>query len=661
MFAGFGNPTIAALSKLFSSSGTPIDKILARSDVLEFLDGVDKHGQKQVVSYVDKNLPRFLSAVQKQGSSLVSVKNASLIISRYIEWHSYPTESIRRIVPSTLGLLAKRGLLQPHVAQAFQTILLAAFEQDFFQTTFAINITLGDEIVHGAIRNISASAAIGETLLALFGSAVSPSTMMAPSTTPQIFTEEWIKRDFPFHLAAYSKIAMAALDSQSYFYFMLELVKRGLSHSSGPLVDGLLTKEVVGELFSTVVDACEQTDGSANTFPLAADGVVLLNSIISLLRRSMPPTENAVMYNATVEHYAPIDALFKYGPRLVGLLSRTEMLSKGFCPNGLGTARLAVCDMLCELAAFQLYRLDAMIVELGFPRKLFELLHSFPHNDILQRAAEKIILGVFKRTIFSGLTSEQHLRNDPLLNYFVYGDGFRHLLELREWSEDTELSGTSLQAFSFSTCYTLNDMILTFAFEGSPADGIYAELLQVRKVDQLRHWTAPITGKGYERVGSGCPGVQVHHRPVVNPGNISMPSSSSLLSTEEEPPLDTLHPLPIKNQPSSNRMAQYAVQDDRDPSPSEEPQGPEGGEIFSFDDPGAAPPNGNGNGSKSPPNGCCDDSDDVNIDDIDGDDSYLLQRRTSLSASRDEEWVEKTIQDVSDALNEEDTVRCEDH
>lgn len=216
MFNGF-RLEVAQPSKLFACLSTAPDIILNRDDAIEHAQNATSDQNRFVLQYVERNLPRLLLIAHRNTTDAQVSRNAAALIIHYMKTHADTSEIIRNIVPSTLGVLSRKGTISAPLAIFMQRILLAAFDEDFSETSYAINISLGDEVVHGAIRNLASSTIVGETLIALFGSALSADVMMQPSTIPNIFTDVWIKHGFPHHFVAYCKVAMTTLDGQPFF------------------------------------------------------------------------------------------------------------------------------------------------------------------------------------------------------------------------------------------------------------------------------------------------------------------------------------------------------------------------------------------------------------------------------------------------------------
>lgn len=613
-------------AKLFSTSTTNVDEIILRDDVADYIGNADGQSQRCVLSYTEKNLARIIGALQRNLPPK-AFSNVALLLVRFVQFHPNQTDAIRRVVPSAIGLFARKGLLSSHVAAAVQRILLAAFDEDFSQTSYAINITLGDEIIHGAIRNIASSTVVSETIIAIFGSALSATSMMLPSTTPNIFTDVWIKHQFPAHAAAYCRIAMSSFELQPYFLFMQELLKRGLSHSAGPVVDSILSPATIGELVNAVIECCEATQQDPAAFPLACDGVSVLASVVALMRRTLPPTESLAQYQATIRAVAPLDALTRCIPRFTSLLISLEGA------RSVGCTRQNIAELLLELLACQLKEIDSALASVEIFKVLGDVAFHFPNNDFIAKSLEKSIMTVFSRKPLTKSGGTDVLMQSLVTNSFP-------IRRIIPWMVDTTLTTTTLQSHCISLALQLNELV---DFQSSPSESpvfgnLFQQVLQVDLAQRLLSWMSPITGSRFSERGSGCPSFVVIHRQVVDPQNVSIDS----LKRGGQPLFDDsvnirapTAPLPeISTSVSSStetRRSRYAsnspVEDDLDAPKSTD----DGFSKFDF---GGSP-------------GVADD-DEVNLDD----EEPIKQREsTSMESQDEEEWVEQTIHDVSEALD----------
>lgn len=640
MFSSFTRGASAV--KVFSSSSVPVDEVLSREDLAEIIMNADGPGQRAMLSYTERNLPRILAAAQKVSAKLQHTSNAAALLVRCIQTHPNQAETIRRIVPSTISVFARKGLTPAPVASACQRILLAAFEEDFSDTSYGVNIALGDEIVHGAIRNLATSTVVGETLISLFGSALNANTIMLPSTTPNIFTDVWIKHGFPFHVASYCRIAMSSFECQPYFTFMIEAIKRGMSHSAGPIVDQILQKTAFTDMLQAVLECSEanvqqlkEAPSETSPYPLASDGVALIASILALVRKSFPPTETPAQYKATIRSSAPLMLVVENLKRFVMLLQGDASSSR------VGLTKLAVLDVISELVQTNIHGLDAALCEAQAIQVVFELWESFPHNDFVSRSVERMVMSVFSRK--GNPISASH---DNLLTSLMYVDGETYLSKLREWCVSTTLANTSLQATALNLVMELHETPW-FSTQGARLEGFFVEVLQLHCAERVHQWMSPITGSAYASRGSGCPGFVTVHRPPSNPqnvhANVSNSDSSSELDEEERMPLANqarrgVNPLPCSSDDASlsssagnevmrQRLSAYVSANGDAEDDDLEVVGRPFDDGFGFRD-------------------FSEGDDVVNIDDADP-----IEKAHSLDRCDDDEWVEQTIQDVSTAVD----------
>ena len=150
---------LSTTGRMISSTSTPVDDLLVREDLGLLLREHDRDSSqhKHIIAYAEKHLPRIISAIQRASNTATQIANAAELLVQLI-LEDDRLDTIRRVVPPTLGTLAKKGVVSTCTAQALQVVLINAFDKSFKATTAAISITLSDEIVHVAIRNLSCSA-----------------------------------------------------------------------------------------------------------------------------------------------------------------------------------------------------------------------------------------------------------------------------------------------------------------------------------------------------------------------------------------------------------------------------------------------------------------------------------------------------------------------
>ena len=700
---------------MIANTSTPVDDLLVREDLGLLLREHDRDSSqhKYIITYAEKHLPRIVSAIQKPSNTSTQVSNAAdLLVQLILEDDRLDT--IRKVVPPTLGTLAKKGIVSTCSAQALQIVLINAFDKNFKTTTAAISITLSDEIIHGAIRNLSCSATVSGTLVALFGAALPTSTMLSPSTVPQSFTSTWIKKNFPLHLVQYITIAMSSPECKPYFSFMSEVFKRSFSQGGGPLVDDILAPSSINELTHAVVQAALASDGGPNNFPLAGDGVALLATIVNVVKRSLIPSQTSGTYRIPIlDHSAPLQSILGgavVGDSLIRLLDNDATVAGTLRTKQLGSLRLAICELYAEVALLHLRQTDEVLLAINFPDSLFSLVRRFPQNDNLVRILEKFLTSLVSQRAVAAVDgrANQFIDEDLLWIHFFAssppaadGSSGRSRLAdlLLDWASSPELSNTTLQAYSISLCVKLSDSItaLSSGANGRPVLLIpsiqknpFQTIVERGAVaDKLYVWNTPITGKGFSERGSGCPAAAVVHRPLRNPTNIS-------LETSDEISNDALDDIPPPRLPpvaavtivaatpgessssiatsSSDRGSRYASRFDFDGPQVEAAssrQAPDGGfTMTNFHEiaeeeaehetttaaalhqaTDLASPDYNHRSQAANHLFFADDDDDVNLDDQDGE--LIVQRRASasLEADDDAQWVTQTIRDVANALD----------
>lgn len=660
MFSSFTRSATAA--KVFASSSTPVDEILARDDLQDIVGNPDGPGQRNMIAYVDKHVARILSAQQKEGASDRVVNNACTLLVRYLVTHPRADEAIRCVVPSIIAIFARKGVLPAKVCASVQKVLLAAFDEDFSRTSYSINISLGDEIIHGAIRNLSQNAVAGETLIALFGSALSAATMMMPATTPNTFTDVWIKYNFPLHVSAYCRVAMSSIEFQPYFLFMQEILKRGLSHSAGPVVDAILQPVSFELLLQAVVECNEassslQQQGLPDEFPLASDGLALIASCLALARKTIPPTETHRQYAASVEYCVPISRVLRVLHRLVGLLAYGAPTAAS--PRKIvGLRRLAVLDILVELVSCNVMGVDEVLISSGALEAMMELWQLFPNNDFIGRAVDKSLTSLFQRRKPStldlradGVGCDVLLKNlyfDAALNVPEAGAPRGVLATLHSMCFEEVWRGTSLQAFALNIVMALNEYPW-FSSPNAKHDGYFIEVLQLRCAERVHAWMSPISGSAFSDPGSGCPSFHPVHRPPSNPSHIDISHHDSTGDQEEDDHLPSSPMLTTSvasaTDPTASRQSRYTSGSSSFGEGDVDDVDPDESFHFTFGASGVA---------------AATDDDTVVVEDVDDDSSELpttdedaIERSKEDSCDRfeDQVWVEQVIQDVDTAVS----------
>lgn len=587
--ASSGDSTVS-VPKLLSSSSTVLDDVLSRSDVADYLRQFTEPTKtpKSVITFVERNMPKLLAVAQRApadsssstsqnrrtsdpastersgngegsvsgGSSAsgdwrdptVASVNATELLAVYIS-AAGPRASIDKIVPVSLAALTRRDVLLPTVALSVQRLLLAAFDADFVKTTETITLALDEEVVQGAIRNLSQSSIVAETIIALFGSALSAVSMMAHTTRTRLFTAGWIQMRFPRHFIDYLSTAIRAPSHYNYFFFFREMLKRGFSHSAGPIVDVLLQKEYMTSLIDTILDCCEEEAEAAAAAAstklklvtplepsLTADALGILSAIVNLVRKSLITPETPEMYWCTVNHIAPIHVLDAHAKRFVALLEcPANTTAAHHTAEILGMGRLFICEMFTEMALMHLSSTDQTLVQSGFLPAFIETCRRFPNNDTLVRLMHKCMLAIFSRPLLLGEQLPDVPERDLLMKHMIATEQAPNgvFTRLLQFGTDAEFKDTALAAFSLDLLSKLAELPL-FSKE---KDGPLAPLLHSFADDawlqgRMGSMRAVITGDKFKEKGSAATGA-VRHRPLINLVGEPLRTSLSISSPDE--------------------------------------------------------------------------------------------------------------------------------
>ncbi|KAG5470955.1 hypothetical protein CUR178_02261 [Leishmania enriettii] len=473
--------------------------------------------------------------------------------------HSPKQCEINAIVAACINALGMEKALEAQRTFAVQRLLLEAFDNDFEMTTQAIADTLTHSTIKGVVENLASSSIIAETLIALFGSALSAVWMVKPTTKTALFTSQWIRLDFPTTLCAYLPIAIRDPGMYHYFYFFKELLKRGYSHSAGPIVDVLLSEPLVSDYVEHILRCCEDEAGrapiltregaAAAPVSLAADGMEVLVSIISLVRKSLVLPETSFMYNMATQYITPVAVLQAQAPRLVALLaptakkeaqldalastttlSRSPMSGASQGPlsaiasagvYGLGPLRLAVCELFVEFSLFQLADTDNILITSGFLPAFIRCCELFPQHDGLARALHRCILAIFQRQTLVGESLSAAAERDCLWKYLVQADTValqcgRFESVLGALTHLAQIPDTSLSSLCIDALTSLSSLPLFQSAAGGPFEK-HLEAFKACEAIQgrVRHMAAPVTGELFKKRGSvGL--VEPVHRDTIN-------------------------------------------------------------------------------------------------------------------------------------------------
>lgn len=471
-----------------------------------------------------------MSAEEREHRALV---NLTELLSFCIA-QSSEQAAVNRVVAACTTALSSATTLEAQRAFAVQRLLLEAFDGDFETTTQVIADTLTPAIITGVVENLASNSIVAETLIALFGSALSAVWMVKPTTKTALFTSRWIELGFPTTLCAYLPIAIRDPGMYHYFYFFKELLKRGYSHSAGPVVDVLLGEPLVSSYVEAILSCCEHDvhrsplfapeGAAAAPVSLAADGMEVLVSVVSLVRKSLVLPETHSMYTTSTRYIAPLKVLARLSSRLAGLLApsmRERVAAVGAPQQGFGPLRLAVCELFVELSLFQLAEVDDILVAAHFFPAFIECCERFPQHDALARCLHRCILAIFQRATLLGESLGDAADRDVLWKYFVQPDtvrlqGGKAFSVMAALTHLAEVPSTSLSSHCIDVLTTLATMPLFQTAAGGPLEGELGDFRGSEAIQgRVRDMTTPITGRDYERSGSsGLP--VAHHRDTIN-------------------------------------------------------------------------------------------------------------------------------------------------
>lgn len=435
-----------SLRQLLEDPAGDVFAALRHDDLSDFISDAESSqaSQGRLVTFVNNRLPRLVSILlgevsEKEESDATAAyirANARDLLNSYISYGPQKgADAISRVVPSVFAVFSKSQALHPSTAASVSSVITTATRTDLMATISAVAITLDPVAMHGMLRHCATNTTIMNLVVALvctplpnqqnadgdadwetfqstlFNSS-SPSPTRKRTAVPNSdasngadeyvvddLTMELLNLDFPLFLSNYVTVAMATPDGAPYFQFVAEVVRRGLSVRVGPLVDKLLEPRCFDALVAAVVDACCAYDGSEVEFPLAPNGVQLLINVMSLLRNSIPPTENKDGYelpNST--QHIPIKAVLGSLPKLSEVISSTSCTSKAARPNSFGRLRMKVIALLSQLVDFGRRDIDDAIMNSGIIGSLLDAMERFPTNNIMLQAAFSLLRAINSRT-----------------------------------------------------------------------------------------------------------------------------------------------------------------------------------------------------------------------------------------------------------------------
>ncbi|KPA84678.1 hypothetical protein ABB37_01188 [Leptomonas pyrrhocoris] len=448
-----------------------------------------------------------------------------------------PAQSdVNAVVAACTEALSCSKTLEAHRAFAVQRLLLEAFDSDFETTTQVIADTLTPATIIGVVENLASNSIVAETLIALFGSALSAVWMVKPTTKTALFTSRWIALGFPKKLCAYLPIAIRDPGMYHYFYFFKELLKRGYSHSAGPVVDVLLGEPLVSDYVECILSCCEHDVGRSPLFTpdgaaaapvsLAADGMEVLVSVVSLVRKSLVLPETSRMYEASTQCITPLRVIEAQASRITALLTPTAKgkaaqssscpLLSNYPPQGFGPLRLAVCELFVEFSLFQLAEVDRTLISSKFFPAFFACCERFPQHDALARCLHRCVLAIFQRATLVGESPRDAADRDLLWKYAVQPktvrlQGGKAFSMLGAMIHFAEVPNTALSSHCIDVLTNLTAMPLFQATAGGPHEEQLAACSNSEPIqERVRNMATPITGKEFEKPGSAPLPLSVH-------------------------------------------------------------------------------------------------------------------------------------------------------
>jgi hypothetical protein len=469
-------------------------------------DFVRQHLQR-LVETATKALPEDQASTNMDAAT-VWPKNATYLLGIAPKHESDTTEDI---VCATMGAMKVRSL--HHVAaQNIHSIISSAIAHQGNTAFEAASAAISDcEIFHCLIRQISAHAIIGDTMMLLLGEGQDPA-WMKPSLNM------WIDNNFALHLAKYAQVALSSNTAGSYFTFLGKVFAQALIEPVGQFTDELLALYDGGpdDLTVIVTTAAENAAANGADYPHLAEGLAAVATCVTTLARGVfgEGATTAADYDRPLSGNRTIVSVLTCLQRLSPLLLCEGLNSDfGRLRGTFGLLRLRLLEIF--MAVYRIGRRDSdeALKQCDFFSRLFSLAEQYPNHDILLNCVSEVCCDAAVRA-FDDKTLIKHLVQFAELPARVV-----------RWKA---ARAPSLVAVACQVARMLGPVFNSeeeAALIGNP--GEWTQFLDVNFRD-TRPWFEAITGDLYESRGSGKFPTVLHRDP--DTSGERCPSNTSITS-----------------------------------------------------------------------------------------------------------------------------------
>ncbi|KAG8348481.1 hypothetical protein TRVL_00691 [Trypanosoma vivax] len=479
---------------------------------------VERHAQQLIQTVILPSLspsPMVPPAGVEQTGRVMCARrrreNACELLTFYMTKLANESGAVGHVVSLAFTALGECDGVDDVAAEGFRRIMLAAFSLDPVATAEATSKVLSEQVVQKVAHCIATNYAIADTMLTLVGSHLGSARVLLMRDRMSVLTASWIERRLPECLVGFAAQALRSERYHPYYYFLLELMKRGLCQGPGPFVDKLLVPKTLSNLTEALATACDEAASNPEGYPLLAEGLRLVGSVMALLRCAISPLMSDSLYTMDTNLMAPIRCFRQRTHHFAEAIDRIE----GQAAGGTNNTQVELCKLFLEVLKFRLRETDAIIVETRFLEKLVKACKRHPECNGLSIVLHKAITTIFRSSV--AVTG-----NCVVLKHITTAEtrpskGF--LSECVSICLSDELRGTALGARTLDACTELADSAL---LKGSLS--ALGHVLQPLRDDEavqqrMKQSKEPITGAGF--TGRDC-GVQVRHRPDINHAGVTV-------------------------------------------------------------------------------------------------------------------------------------------
>lgn len=534
----------------------------------------------------------------------------------------------------TIALLRALTVKTLHAvaAQNIADVLKHAMNENDDRVVEGISRALADgEVLHCLIRHVAVHTVLGDMILVLMGRQADehsdedtltedkpPSFASRPASTAG-YDDPWIRSGFVEHLAKYARVAISTASATAYFGFLRQLFGCSLSKHVGPVVDELLRAYDGGvdDLSVVVLGALESCATAYDDHPNIVAAASALVELVSMLHRAaFGVTTLAVEYAETVRSNAALCSLMRLLPGVVPYLQYDSLNTElGRSRGTLGPLRLKLVELFVTVFRFARAETDRCLFDARFFPSLFALAEQFPNHDVLLAFVSEVVWDTTLRTV----------DDRALLKHLVHECAL--VKRIVRWSQAER--GTTLRALACQFVGLDSEVSAQFP---NGVDSAWTQFVNSHR-DETASWFKSITGEGFEGVGSGP------SQPVVHLDEQFVGTERSEVQDDASPssPIGNFNPYTFGAADDSGGKRRYEVDHDSD----DDGDGPQD-DDFSF--------------AAASRDGLPGDDEEEDLIDPTGDavpPPPPMQDEEDEVVTGEDEWIERTIEDVEDAVSPE--------